>query len=518
MSLTSLEATITQRPVATLAAFLTLHLAVWTVLPALLYPNLPLDLIEALTYGREWQLGYDKLPPLPWWLVEIAWQITGQNIHADIAYYLLAQIAVCIALVAVWATARPIVGAAGALAALMIVDGLHYLNFTAAKFNHDVIQLPLWALAGFAFHRALRSGAWRYWIALGLVIGLALWAKYFVVMLAAPMALFLLFDREARKHLATPRPYVAAAVAFGVMLPHLIWLVDNDFLPLAYAEARAQPSRGLIDHLWHPLQFIVSQGFFMIPALIIAAALFVPRAREMPPSLDIDGRPHDRTYDRRIVSLLAFGPATAVVALAAVSGRGTIAMWGYPLWMFLGLWLVMEARALLTGQRLRRLVTAWAVVFAGFATVFVISYAVMPAFDHRYRAVFFPGEALAQQMSARFRALTGKPLAYIVATMWDGGNAAHYSPERPQPRVLIDGKPARAPWIDLADLASKGAVIVWTGSDPSVLPAMFRSVGADAEIQQPFTLPYRRGSGEVHVGWALLRPRPALAAVTPPRG
>ena len=53
------------------AGFLALHAAVWTALPALLYPNLPLDLIEALVYGREWQLGYDKLPPLPWWLVEI---------------------------------------------------------------------------------------------------------------------------------------------------------------------------------------------------------------------------------------------------------------------------------------------------------------------------------------------------------------------------------------------------------------------------------------------------------------
>jgi 4-amino-4-deoxy-L-arabinose transferase-like glycosyltransferase len=505
MSVSSLETAISQRPGATLASFLALHLAVWTALPTLLYPNLPLDLIEALTYGREWQLGYDKLPPLPWWLVEIAWQLTGQNIHADIAYYLLAQIAVCIALTAVWATARPIVGPVGALAALMIVDGLHYLNFTAAKFNHDVIQLPLWALAGFAFHRSLRSGAWRYWLLLGLAIGLSLWAKYFVVMLAAPMALFLLFDREARKHLATPGPYVGAVVALIVMLPHLVWLVHNDFLPLAYAEARAQPSRGLIDHLWHPVQFIVGQWFFMIPALIIAAALFVPRASETPPTGD--------AYDRRIVALLAFGPAVGVVVLAAVSGRGAIAMWGYPLWMFLGLWLVMVCRTLLSGLRLRRLVTTWAIVFTGFAAVFVVSYAVLPAYDHRYRAVFFPGDRLAQEMSARFRALTGKPLAYIVATMWDGGNAAHYSPERPQPRVLIDGKPARAPWIDLADLHSKGAVIVWTGSDPTVLPAMFRTIGADAEIQQPFALPYRRGSGEVHVGWALLRPRPALAAL-----
>jgi len=54
---------------------------------ALLYANLPLDLIEALTYGREWQLGYDKLPPLPWWLVEIMHRAFG----ADAAYYALAQ-------------------------------------------------------------------------------------------------------------------------------------------------------------------------------------------------------------------------------------------------------------------------------------------------------------------------------------------------------------------------------------------------------------------------------------------
>jgi len=509
MTVSALKAAIERRPRAVLAGFLALHALVWTALPAALYPNLPLDLIEALTYGREWQLGYDKLPPLPWWLVEIVWRAVGQNPHGDFAYYLLAQVAVCGALAAVWATARPMVGAAGALAALLIIDGLHYLNFTAAKFNHDVIQLPFWALAGFAFHRALRGGALRHWAVLGLAIGIALWAKYFVVMLAAPLALFLLLDREARRHLATPGPYVAAAVALAVMLPHLLWLVQNDFLPFAYAQARAQPSRGLIDHIWHPLQFALGQVFFMIPALIIAATLFYPRVREKPPGSD--------AYDRRIVSVLAFGPAAAVAVLSALTGRGTIAMWGYPLWMFLGLWFVLMSRAHLSEGRLRRLATAWGVVFAGFAVAFIAAYAVMPAYDHRYRAVFFPGDRLGAELSARFRALTGQPLAYIVGSMWDGGNVAHYSPQRPQPRVLIDGRPARAPWIDLGDLRSKGAMVVWTDGDPAVLPVNFRAVAADAEIQQPFTLPYRRGTGAVTVGWALLRPRPAVALM-PPRG
>src|ERR1700712_3859576 len=93
-----------RRPVAALAGFCGLHFAVWTLLPALLYRNLPLDLIEALVYGREWQLGYDKLPPLPWWMVEIAYRLIGH----DFAYYLLAQVAVVAGLAAIWATARPL--------------------------------------------------------------------------------------------------------------------------------------------------------------------------------------------------------------------------------------------------------------------------------------------------------------------------------------------------------------------------------------------------------------------------
>src|SRR3984885_15378937 len=158
------------RPQAAFAGFLALHFAIWTALPTLLYANLPLDLIEALIYGRQWQLGYDKLPPLPWWLVEIVHRLFG----ADIAYYALAQAVVVIAFALVFAAARPVVGAAGALVAVLIVDGLHYFQYTAVKLNHDVVQLPFWALAGYAFHVALKRGGIGYWLLLGVAFGGAL--------------------------------------------------------------------------------------------------------------------------------------------------------------------------------------------------------------------------------------------------------------------------------------------------------------------------------------------------------
>src|SRR4249920_2197105 len=116
-------------PGRALAAILVLHAVVWTALPALLYANLPLDLIEALTYGREWQLGYDKLPPLPWWLVEIVYRALGR----DVGYYALAQAAVIGAFAGVWFTARSMVGPVLALLAVLIIDGLHYVQYTAAK-------------------------------------------------------------------------------------------------------------------------------------------------------------------------------------------------------------------------------------------------------------------------------------------------------------------------------------------------------------------------------------------------
>ena len=73
-------------------------------------------------------------------------------------------------------------------------------------------------------------------------------ASAIMVVLAVPLALFILFDREARKTLATPGPYVAAAAALITMSPHLVWLARNDFLPFSYAEHRAPLSGGLVDH------------------------------------------------------------------------------------------------------------------------------------------------------------------------------------------------------------------------------------------------------------------------------
>src|ERR1700693_2935979 len=85
-------------PGKVLAVVLGAHFMVWTLTPILVCPNLQLDLVEDLALGREWQLGYWKHPPLPWWVADLIYRIVG-DVHA---VYLLGPLAAVACMYVVW--------------------------------------------------------------------------------------------------------------------------------------------------------------------------------------------------------------------------------------------------------------------------------------------------------------------------------------------------------------------------------------------------------------------------------
>src|SRR6185312_9148670 len=150
-------------PGTCLAVVLMLHVVIWTALPALLSHNLQLDLVEDLALGREWQLGYWKHPPLPWWLADLAYRAFG-NVRA---VYLLGPLSAAACMYLVWLLGRDIVGGFQALVAVLALEGLHFFNFSVPKFAHDQMQLPFWALTGLFLYRALTRERMLDWIIAG---------------------------------------------------------------------------------------------------------------------------------------------------------------------------------------------------------------------------------------------------------------------------------------------------------------------------------------------------------------
>jgi 4-amino-4-deoxy-L-arabinose transferase-like glycosyltransferase len=488
------RAGIAARPEALFWGFVALHVAAWTILPAIINANPPLDIIEALVMGREWQLGYAKLPPLPWWVVGAVSAVDGGHIWP---IYLVAQLFVAVAFWAVWRLGTALLTPAQALVAVAALAGVHYFNFTAHKFNHDVAQLPLWALAGWSLWRALRIGRTADWLLFGAWIGLAFWAKYFVAVLVAPLVLFVLIDRDARRSLATPGPWLAVAVAVAIMAPHLWWLVAHDFLPLTYAEGRLHAPTGLLDHALNPLRFLVAQLGAVAPAAGLIAAACLPPARSAAPPLE--------RFDRRFLAVVALGPLATLLAGSVITGRSLIALWGYPMLTFMPLFAVALIRPLLDRAAMLRFAIGWGGVFAGMAIAFVVAYGVIPRFDDRHRAPDFPGPAFAARVTEEWRAATGTPLRYAAGTMWLAGNVAVYSPDRP--RAFVDADASGHPWIDLADFRRTGGVIVYWVDDPISVAPTLRPLLERAEQRPVIELPLLHQSWKIaRVGFAIIRP------------
>ncbi len=469
-----------RKPGQTLAIVLGAHLLVWFFLPFLTSPNLELDLVEGLALGKEWQLGYWKHPPLPWWMADLAYRLTG----APESVYALGPLAVIGCFIAVYLLARDIAGPVQALVATLSLVGIHYYNYSAVKFAHDQMQLPFWALTALFFYRGLARGRALDWILAGAMLALAFWSKYAAFALAISLGLFLLIDPVARQALRTKGPWLMAAAFLVVIAPNAWWLVDSGFLPMQYVGDRAKIPERALQYITYPLIWMASQVFFMHPMLILLGITLFPRTTPPQPVTQ------QSLFARRYVTTLAFAPFVAVTAMAVASGRSPIAMWGYPLWSFLPLAAILWFGPVTDLRRIA--VFAIGVIFLFFLApaIWIGTWLADPHLRSRPKASEFPGHAIAERMTRLWHEKTGTRLGYVAGTEFAANNVAVYSPDRPH--VVVHGRPGISPWIDMGDLQKRGVLLIWEDGLPMAHVAEWRKTfGA---LGEPVILEFPRQS------------------------
>ena len=106
-------------------------------------------------------------------------------------------------------------------------------------FSMNSIDTFLWALAMLLAARVLEDARARNWIALGVVIGLGLLNKASMLWFVGGFGLALLFDTR-RRLLLSPWPWIAAALALLMLVPHVLWQVRNDWPTLEFMRNATQ--------------------------------------------------------------------------------------------------------------------------------------------------------------------------------------------------------------------------------------------------------------------------------------
>ena len=252
--------------------FIVAHLIVWTMIPSLTNNNLPLDTIEALAWGSNLDWGFSKHPPGSVIFPEIFYQIFGAQ---DWAYYLLSQIFVVIAFFVVFKFAQELLkNKTLSLISVLLLEGIYFYNFTTPEFNVNVCQLPFWALCVYYSWKLFDRDkvSFKDCFLLGVFAAIGFLSKYLFIYLLLTIDLLFFYIIFIKKYKKFNFKYLVSLEIFIVLLlPHLIWLTNNNYITILYGLSRTGlEDSSLLDHILYPVIFLGKQIGILVPFFIMS--------------------------------------------------------------------------------------------------------------------------------------------------------------------------------------------------------------------------------------------------------
>ena len=407
--------------------FIIAHLIFWTLVPSLTNQNLPLDTIEALAWGSNLDWGFNKHPPMSAFFPEIFFQIFGNQ---DWAYYLLSQIFVLISFYYVFQLSKEIFRSdLLGLISVLLIEAIYFYNFTTPEFNVNVCQLPFWSLTVYFSWKIYNSKQVKFTdcFLVGLFAAFGFLSKYLFVYLLASIDLlfiYLIFIKKDRKfdfkYLITLEVFLIALV------PHLIWLNNNEFITITYGLARTGLEQSsLIDHIKFPLIFLIKQIGLLIPFLILVWLLIKKIKFKF------------NFKDKKLIFLLAINilPIILMFLTSVVTGSKIRTMWMTPFYLFFGTLFIYLFKSEINIKKLKK--------FAfGFLFLFLLSpllYAYMSLSKDNKRTDYF-GKQIADLIDRRWAENFSNQIMYVVGDEWHAGNLSYHLSDRPKWFLSIDGK------------------------------------------------------------------------------
>ena len=178
-------------------------------------------------WSRHLAAGYFDHPPMVAWLIRLSTSFVGGELGVRILFVACGALAVVFAaLVAGELSDDP----GAPVVASLLAAAAPILTLTGGLALPDA---PVEAAYGAATWLVARARG-RVWLWAGIAVGLALLSKLTAGLLAPALLLLVAWDRELRRELPTPWPWLGAAVAVLVFLPNLAWNARHDWIELRF--------------------------------------------------------------------------------------------------------------------------------------------------------------------------------------------------------------------------------------------------------------------------------------------
>ncbi len=220
------------------------------------------DELYYLDAGRHPAFGYVDFPPIVPLLARLETDLLGASAwNLRVLPTLLGGFMVALSGAYVRRLGGPL--RAQALALIVAIAAPYFLgaNWVFQTVTFDEV---VWMVALYWFVGLVIDGRPRYWVLLGITLGIGLEVKYTVVGLIVGICLAVLLTPRLRRALRTPYPWIACALALVIWSPNLVWQVVEGFPSLQYISNHRGSGGG-------PLAYVIEIGvylFFLLPLWI----------------------------------------------------------------------------------------------------------------------------------------------------------------------------------------------------------------------------------------------------------
>ena len=394
--------------------FLLFHLLVWTLVPTISNENLPLDTIEALAWGSNLDWGFNKHPPMSAFFVEVFFKIFGAQ---DWAYYFLSQICIIISFIAVFKFAEDFFeNNIFSLFSVLLLEGIYFYNFTTPEFNVNVCLMPFWALTVLYLWRGIKNDKITDWLLFGLFAGFGFLSKYLFIYLGLAVDIFLIYILYKKK--INFKCIISLIPFLIVLLPHLIWLTENDYVTITYGLHRTgteDPS--LLNHIKHPLIFLIKQIGILIPFIL----MFLFLTNNLRSNLEF--RDDKLVF---LISITAF-PILLVFLTSIFMGVKIRTMWMSPFYLFFGVLVIYIFQSQIDLNKLR-----------GFTITFIILFILSPfayalvSIVKKDKRTDYQGKLIAEKVQKVWDKKYNTEIKLVYGDEWIAGNLSYHLKSRPK--------------------------------------------------------------------------------------
>ena len=262
---------------------------------------------------------------------------------------------------------------------------------------------------------------------LGVFVALGILSKYLFIYLVIGIKLLFIFLITKKKIKVNVSNYLlVTSTIVIILLPHIFWLIENNYQTIVYGLKRTGGNGDFIDHIKYPLLFLGKQTGILIPFFIMSYFLI----KKIKLRFNFN--------DKKLIFLIftVISPIFLIFITSAIMGANIRTMWMTPFYIYFGMFIVFIFNKAIQFKNLKKFFIVFLFFFILSPTLYLSI-----SLSNDQKRTDYPGKEIARLVQNKWDDNFKNEIRIVIGDEWYAGNLSYHLYSRPKWILSLKDKP-----------------------------------------------------------------------------